>query len=74
MGMGGIPPPSLSMRRGSLPTSAGGVRQASMSRARAAPSAPPPLPEAKPAVAQVENGGGGIGAVSFAIVTPAVIK
>ena len=39
-----------------------------------APSAPPPPPVAKPAVAQVESGGGGIGAVSFVVGKPAVIK
>eukprot|EP00904_Undaria_pinnatifida_P004389 jgi/Undpi1/13951/HiC_scaffold_9.g03602.m1 len=41
---------------------------------RAAPSAPPPPPVAKPAVAQVETGGGGIGAVTFVVGKPAVIK
>ncbi|CAN0195385.1 unnamed protein product [Ectocarpus sp. 6 AP-2014] len=35
-------------------------------------SAPPPPPEAKPAVAQVE--GGGVGAVTFAIEKPATVK
>lgn len=40
----------------------------------AAPSAPPPPPKAKPAVAQVEGGGGSIGAVSFVVGKLAVIK
>lgn len=40
----------------------------------AAPSAPPPPPVAKPAVAQVESGGGSIGAVSFVVGKLAVIK
>lgn len=43
-------------------------------RSGAAPSAPPPPPAAKPAVAQVESGGGSIGAVSFVVGKPAVIK
>ena len=43
-------------------------------RRRVLASAPPPPPAAKPAVTKVESGGGSIGAVSFVVGKPAVIK
>ncbi|CAN0334962.1 unnamed protein product, partial [Ectocarpus sp. 12 AP-2014] len=42
--------------------------------ARMAATVPPPPPRARPAVTQVEGGGGSLGAVSFVVETPADIK
>ncbi|CAN0238207.1 unnamed protein product, partial [Ectocarpus sp. 8 AP-2014] len=48
--------------------------QAACAGAAMAASVPPPPPRARPAVTQVEGGGGFLGAVSFVVETPADIK
>ncbi|CAM9377234.1 unnamed protein product [Ectocarpus sp. 6 AP-2014] len=57
-----------------LGMSFGAQQQPQYARARMAASVPPPPPRARPAVTQVEGGGGFLGAVSFVVETPADIK
>ncbi|CBN77797.1 conserved unknown protein [Ectocarpus siliculosus] len=57
-----------------LGMSLGARQQPQYARGRMAASVPPPPPRARPAVTQVEGGGGFLGAVSFVVETPADIK
>ncbi|CAM9685635.1 unnamed protein product, partial [Ectocarpus sp. 12 AP-2014] len=57
-----------------LGMSLGARQQPQYDGARMAATVPPPPPRARPAVTQVEGGGGSLGAVSFVVETPADIK